>query len=121
MLHLGIIAQFSISYEYMQCQLYIVCILCYIIPYIVIVLEWAAENFNFCTFELLDIFGEHGPSVRGITSFVFFSDLFLDESVLIVRVLHSIHSLSLLELYHMVGHVPYISVPNNSFYRRMEY
>ena len=50
MLHLGIVAQFSISYEYMQCQLYIVCILCYIIPYIVIILEWAAENFNLCAF-----------------------------------------------------------------------
>ena len=63
MLHLGIIAQFSIPYEYMQCQLYIICILCYIIPYIVIILEWAAENFNFCTFELLDIFSEHGPCI----------------------------------------------------------
>ena len=57
-LHLGIIAQFSIPYEYMQCQLYIVCILCYIIPYIVIVLEWAAENLYFAPFELLDIFGK---------------------------------------------------------------
>lgn len=47
MLHLGIIAQFSISYENMHCQLYIV-----------IVLEWAAENFNFCSFDLLDIFGK---------------------------------------------------------------
>ena len=84
-------------------------------------LERPAKHSNLAPLQLLDVFGEHGPSVRGITSFVFFSDLFLDESVLIVRVLHSIHSLSLLELYHMVGHVPYISVPNNSFYRRMEY
>ena len=50
MLHLGIIAQFSIPYKYMQCQLYIVCILCYIMPYIVIILEWAAENLYFCSF-----------------------------------------------------------------------
>ena len=39
MLHLGIISQFSIPYEYMHCQLYIV-----------IVLEWAAENFYLCAF-----------------------------------------------------------------------
>ena len=63
MLHLGIIPQFSIPYEYMQCQLYIICILFYIIPYIVIVLEWAAENFNFCTFELLDVFSKHSPCI----------------------------------------------------------
>lgn len=54
MLHLGIISQFSIPYEYMQCQLYIVCILCYIIPYIVIILEWTAENFYLVSFKLLD-------------------------------------------------------------------
>lgn len=54
MLHLGIIAQFSISYENMYCQLYIVCILCYNIPYIVIFLEWAAENFYLVPFKLLD-------------------------------------------------------------------
>ena len=65
-LHLGIIPQFSIPYEYMQCQLYIVCILCYIIPYIVIILELAAENFNFCTFELLNIVCKHAPSVTHI-------------------------------------------------------
>lgn len=53
MLHLGVIAQFSIPYENMHCQ-----------PYIVIVLEWAAENFNFCTFELLDVFSKHSPCVR---------------------------------------------------------
>ena len=43
MLHLGIISQFSIPYEYMQCQLYIV-----------IILELAAENLYFASFELLD-------------------------------------------------------------------
>ena len=63
MFHLGIIAQFSIPYKYMQCQLYIVCILCYIMPYIVIILEWAAENFNFCSFELLDVFSKHSPCI----------------------------------------------------------
>lgn len=62
-LHLGIIAQFSIPYEYMQCQLYIACILCYIIPYIVIESKWAAENLYLAPFELLDIFGEHGPCI----------------------------------------------------------
>ena len=55
MLHLGIISQFSIPYEYMQCQLYIV-----------IILELAAENFNFCTFELLNIVCKHAPSVTHI-------------------------------------------------------
>ena len=66
MLHLGIISQFSIPYEYMQCQLYIVCILCYIMPYIVITLERAAENLNFCSFELLNIVCKHAPSVTHI-------------------------------------------------------
>ena len=72
MLHLGIIPQFSIPYEYMQCQLYIVCILCYIMPYIVITLERAAENFDFGAFELLNIFSEHGPSIIDIISYMSF-------------------------------------------------
>lgn len=55
MLHLGIISQFSIPYKYIQCQLYIV-----------IILELAAENFNFCTFELLNIVCKHAPSVTHI-------------------------------------------------------
>ena len=59
MLHLGIIAQFSIPHEYMQCQLYIV-----------IILELAAENFNFCTFELLHIICEHAPSIAHIIVFI---------------------------------------------------
>ena len=72
MLHLGIIAQFSIPHEYMQCQLYILCILCYIIPYIVIESKWAAENFDFGAFELLDIFSEHGPNIIDIISYMSF-------------------------------------------------
>lgn len=69
-LHLGIIPQFSIPHEYMQCQLYIVCILFYIIPYIVIILEWAAENFNFCSFQLLYIIRKHAPRIANVVVFI---------------------------------------------------
>ena len=41
-------------------------------PYIVIILEWAAEYLYLAPFELLDIFGEHGPNIIDIISYMSF-------------------------------------------------